>query len=41
MLNCKNNFVQHVPFLFIQVNEEFLKLERVYRDCIKRTRERD
>ena len=27
-------------FIYIQVNEKFYKLERVYRDCIKMTRDK-
>ena len=27
-------------FIYIQVNEKFYILERVYRDCIKRTRDK-
>ena len=31
---------QHATSLYIQVNEKFHKLERVYRDCIKMTRDK-
>ena len=30
----------HIGICYIQVNEKFYKLERVYRDCIKMTRDK-
>ena len=35
---CTTLFI--VQYIIIQVNEKFYKLERVYRDCIKMTRDK-
>ena len=34
------SFKKTQPYLVIQVNKKFHKFERVYRDCIKRTRDK-
>ena len=42
VIECKNSFFSFtsIIILIIQVNEKFHKLERGYRDCIKRTRDK-
>ena len=38
--NCSWSVYLCVYIISIQVNEKFYKLERVYRDCIKMTRDK-
>ena len=37
---CKNYIYSYSMLFYIQVNKKFHKFERVYRDCIKRTRDK-
>ena len=40
LVSCHFYAIPIIPFLILQINEKFHKLERGYSDCIKRTRDK-